>query len=161
VAKANLYPSFTLSAPLSFGAKNILNLLTPATLASSLTGSVQQTFFNRRKLTEQVNLQDIALEQSELSYESTVLGAIQDVEDALQAFSAEQVRRKSLAEAAKAAENAAEMSRELYRTGLKEFLTVLDSERSVLSLQNSLAQSDANITANLIRLYKAMGGGWN
>jgi outer membrane protein TolC len=60
----------------------------------------------------------------------------------------------------KAAENAADMSRELYRTGLKDFLTVLDSERSVLSLQNSLAQSDANVTANLIRLYKAMGGGW-
>ena len=83
------------------------------------------------------------------------------MEDALQTFGAEQVRRKSLAEAAKAAENAAEMSRELYRIGLKDFLNVLDSERSVLSFQNSLAQSDANITANLIRLYKAMGGGWN
>ncbi len=161
VAKANLYPSFTLSGAFNFGSTNLPNLLTPAALASSLAGSVQQTFFNRRRLKEQVNLQNIALEQYEISYESTVLSAIQDVEDALQAFAAEQVRRKSLAEAAKAAENAADMSRELYRTGLKDFLTVLDSERSVLSLQNSLAQSDATVTANLIRLYKAMGGGWN
>jgi NodT family efflux transporter outer membrane factor (OMF) lipoprotein len=160
VARANLYPAFTLSGTFSFGSKDVLNLLTPATLASSLAGSVQQTIFNRKRLREQVNVQNALLDQYELSYESTVLGAIQDVEDALQAFGAEQVRRKSLAEAEKAAENAAELSRELYKSGLKDFLTVLDSERSLLSLQNSLVQSDATITANLIRLYKAMGGGW-
>ena len=160
VAKANLLPSFTLSGTFNFGAQSVLNLLTPATLASSLAGSAQQALFNRKKLRQQVIVQNIALEQFEISYESAVLGAIQDVEDALQVFGAEQLRRRSLAEAAEAAENAADMSRELYRTGLRDFLTVLDSERSVLSLQNSLAQSDANITANLIRLYKAMGGGW-
>jgi len=161
VAQASLYPSLSLSGSFNFSAKDVLNLLTPATLASSLAGSVQQALFNRTRLRQQVALQNIALEQHELSYENTVLNAIEDVENALQAFGAEQVRRKSLAEAAQAAENAADMSRELYRTGLKDFLTVLDSERSVLNLQNSLAQSDATIAANLIRLYKAMGGGWN
>jgi NodT family efflux transporter outer membrane factor (OMF) lipoprotein len=160
VAQANLMPAFSLSGTLSFGSKNILNLLTPATLASSLAGSVQQTIVNRKRLREQLNVQNAALDQSALSYESTVLGAIEDVENALQAFGAEQVRRQALAEAAKAADNAAEMSRELYRAGLRDFTTVLDSERSVLSLQNSLVQSDATTTANLIRLYKAMGGGW-
>jgi NodT family efflux transporter outer membrane factor (OMF) lipoprotein len=160
VAQANLYPAFTLSGTMSFASTDVLNLLTPATLASSLAGSVQQTIFNRKRLREQVNLQNAALDQYAISYESTVLGAIQDVEDALQAFGAEQVRRRSLAEAVRSAENAAEMSRELYRIGLKDFLTVLDSERSVLNLQNSLAQSDAMITADLIRLYRAMGGGW-
>ena len=160
VAQANLSPTFALTGTLSFSSKGILNLLTPATLAGSLAGSVQQTVFNRKRLREQLNVQSALLDQYETSYESTVLGAIQDVENALQAFGAEQVRRKSLAEAAQSAENAAEMSRELYRTGLKDFLTVLDSERSVLSLQNSLVQSEATITANLARLYKAMGGGW-
>ena len=160
VAQANLYPSLTLSGSFNFGSKNILNLLTPATLASSLAGTVQQTVFNRRRLREQLNAQNAALDQYELSYEIAVLGAIKDVEDALQAFGGEQARRKSLADAVKAAENATDMSRELYRAGLKDFLTVLDSERSVLSLQNSLVQSDAYIAGSLIRLYKAMGGGW-
>jgi NodT family efflux transporter outer membrane factor (OMF) lipoprotein len=160
VARANLYPTFLLSGTFAFGSGNILNLLTPATLASSVAGSVTQTLLNRKQLREQLNLQNATLDQTEASYESTVLGAIRDVEDALQAFGAEQDRHKSLAEATKSAETAAEMSRELYRTGLKDFLTVLDSERSVLSLQESLVQSDATITENLIRLYKAMGGGW-
>jgi NodT family efflux transporter outer membrane factor (OMF) lipoprotein len=160
IAEANLYPTFSISGTLSFGATGLLNLFTPATLASSLAGAVQQAVFNRKQLREQVKVQGALLDQYEISYQSAVLTALQDVENALQAFDAEQVRRKSLAEAAKSAENAAEMSRELYSTGLKDFLTVLDSERSVLSLQNSLVQSDATITANLVRLYKAMGGGW-
>lgn len=53
------------------------------------------------------------------------------------------------------------MSRNLYGSGLKDFLSVLEAERSVLTLQNEVAQSDAAITANLVRLYKALGGGWS
>jgi len=160
IAKANLYPTFTLSGSLSLGSTGLLNLFTPAALAGSLAGQVQQAIVNRKQLRGQIQVQGALLEQYEIAYQSSVLTALQDVENALQAFGAEQVRRKSLAEAAKSAESAAEMSRELYGSGLKDFLTVLDSERSVLTLQNSLAQSDANITEDLVRLYKAMGGGW-
>lgn len=160
VAKANLYPTFTLSGTFEFSAAKILDVFTPAALASTLTGSVEQTIFNRRQLKAQLNLQNATLDQDEVAYEKTVLSAMQDVENALQAFGAEQVRRKSLAQATVSAENAAEMSRELYGSGLKEFLDVLDSERSVLSVQNSLAQSDAAVASDLIQLYKAMGGGW-
>ncbi|MGC4049563.1 MAG: efflux transporter outer membrane subunit, partial [Paludibaculum sp.] len=161
VAAANLYPSFTLSGLLSFSSIDLVNLFTPATLAGNVAGSVQQTILNRRRLRAQLNIQDVLLEQYETAYEGTVLGAMQDVEDALKAFSNEQIRRKSLADAAAAADRAATLSRNLYNSGLKDFLTVLDAQRSLLSLQNQLAQSDATITANLIRLYKALGGGWS
>jgi NodT family efflux transporter outer membrane factor (OMF) lipoprotein len=161
VATADLYPSFTLSGTFGLASGNVLNLFTPAAIASSLAGSVQHTVFNRRKIREQIKIQDAVLDQYLAAYESTVLGAIQDVEDALNAFAKEQVRRKSLADAAAAAENAVTMSRSLYAAGLKDFLTVLDAQRSLLTLQNQLAQSDANITAGLIRLYKALGGGWS
>jgi len=160
VAKADLYPSFTLSGSFLFGAKNILNLLTPATMASSVIGSVQQSILNRRQLKGQLKLQSALLDQYELSYDSSILAAIQDVENSLQAFSAEQERRKSLAGAALSARNAAAMSRELYGAGLRDFLNVLDSDRSALNLQNSLVQSDATVATDLIQLYKALGGGW-
>jgi NodT family efflux transporter outer membrane factor (OMF) lipoprotein len=161
VATADLYPSFTLSGSLGLNSLTILNLFTPAALASTLAGSVEHTVFNRRRIREQIKVQDAVLDQNLAAYESTVLGALQDVEDALNAFAKEQVRRKSLAEATAAAEHAATMSRDLYAAGLKDFLTVLDSQRSLLTLQNQLAQCDATITADLIRLYKALGGGWS
>lgn len=160
VAKANLYPTFTLSGTFLFSASNLLNVFDAKSLESSIVGAVKQSLINRRALKAQVSLQSAVLDQDEVAYESTVLGAIQDVENSLKSFSTEQERRKSLAGAAAAAENAAEMSRQLYAGGLKDFLTVLDSERTVLSAQNSLVQSDANVATDLVQLYKVMGGGW-
>lgn len=160
VATMDLNPTFKLSGTLGVNSATILNLLTPATLVSSLAGSFQQTIFNREKIRQQIKVQDAVLDQNLAAYESTVLLAMQDVEDALNAFAKEQVRRKSLADASEAAGRAEGMSRGLYVAGLKDFLTVLDAQRSLLTLQNQLAQSDATITADLIRLYKALGGGW-
>jgi NodT family efflux transporter outer membrane factor (OMF) lipoprotein len=160
VAMTDLNPTFTLSGNFGLNSATILNLVTPSALVSSLAGSFQHTVFNRQQIREQIKVQDAALDQDLASYESTVLAAMQDVEDALHAFGKEQVRRKSLAEATEAAERAVTMSRNLYAAGLKDFLTVLDAQRSLLTLQNELAQSDATITADLIRLYKALGGGW-
>jgi NodT family efflux transporter outer membrane factor (OMF) lipoprotein len=161
VAKANLYPTFKLSGTFLFSAQNVLNVLTPASLASSVAGSVSQTILNRRSLKGQVKLQNALLDQYEIAYDNTLLGAVKDVENSLLSFGKDQVRRKSLASASQSAEQAAEMSRELYRSGLKDFLTVLDSERTLLSVQNNLVQSDATVDTDLIQLYKALGGGWN
>lgn len=160
VATASLKPSFALTGSIGPNSSTLLNLLTPAALASNLAGSVQQTLFNRRRLREQVNVQDAALDESLAAYENTVLTALQDVENALDAFGNEQVRRKSLAEANSAAERALALARTLYSAGLKDFLSVLDAQRSQLTLRNQLAESDAAITADLIRLYKSLGGGW-
>jgi NodT family efflux transporter outer membrane factor (OMF) lipoprotein len=160
VAKANLYPTFTLSGTFLFSAKNILNVLTPASLASSVAGSISQTILNRRSLKAQVKLQNALLDQYEISYDSTLLGAVKDVENSLLAFGQDQARRKSLASATQSAEQATEISRELYSSGLKDFLTVLDSERTMLTVENNLVQTDAAVDTDLIQLYKALGGGW-
>lgn len=160
VAKANLYPTFSLSATFLTSVGNLLDVFSPAAIGSTVVGSVEQTIFNRRALHAQVKLQDALLDQYEIAYDSTLLGAVKDVENSLYVFGKDQVRRKSLAEAANSAEQAAEMSRELYASGLQSFLTVEDSERTILSAQNSLVQANAAVDTDLIALYKAMGGGW-
>ena len=123
-------------------------------------GTVEQTILNRRSLKAQVKLQNALLDQCEASYDSTLLGAVRDVENSLEAFGQDQVRRKSLAAASVSAEQSAAMARELYASGLKDFLTVLDSERTMLAVQNNLVQTDAAVDSDLIQIYKAMGGGW-
>ena len=135
-------------------------LLTLASLASTVAGSISQTILNRRSLKGSLKLQNALLDQYEASYDSTLLGAVKDVENSLLAFGKDQVRRNSLASASQSAEQAAEMSRELYASGLKDFLTVLDSERTLLTVQNNLVQSEATVDTDLIQLYKALGGGW-
>jgi NodT family efflux transporter outer membrane factor (OMF) lipoprotein len=160
VAKANLYPTFSLTGSFLTNVANLLNVLSPAAIGSTVAGSVEQSIVNRRALHAQVKLQNALLDQYEIAYDSTLLGAVKDVENSLYVFGKDQVKRKSLAEAADSAEQAAEMSRELYVSGLQGFLTVEDSERTVLSAQNNLVQADATVDTDLIALYKAMGGGW-
>jgi NodT family efflux transporter outer membrane factor (OMF) lipoprotein len=160
VAKASLYPTFSLTATFLTSVENLLNVFSPAGIGSAVAGSVEQTILNRRALHAQVKLQNALLDQYEIAYDSTLLGAVKDVENSLYVFGKDQVKRKSLADAADSAEQAAEMSRELYASGKEGFLTVEDSERNVLSAQNSLVQANATVDTDLIALYKAMGGGW-
>ncbi len=161
VTEADLYPSFTLSGALNLSSLSLVNLFTPAALAGNAAGGVTHTIFSRGKIREQVKVQNALLDQKIVTYESTVLTALKDVENALVAFGQEQERHKSLKAAAGSAGQALAMSRELYSAGLKTFLDVLESQRTLLSAQNALAQSNANITTDLVRLYKALGGGWN
>lgn len=99
-------------------------------------------------------------EQALRTYEKTVLTALEDVENTLVNYSREQTRHQSPVDAVAANRQAAELSNELYRKGLQNFLNVLDAQRSVLSTENDLAQSEATMASNLVSLYKALGGGW-
>ena len=105
-------------------------------------------------------MQDALQEQALLSYESSVLAALAEVENSLVAYADEQVRRQSLAEAAGAAGRAVELAQNQYTSGLIDFQNVLNAQRALLSLESQLAQSEGAVTSNLISLYKALGGGW-
>ncbi len=99
-------------------------------------------------------------EQYLIAYEATVLGALEEVENTLTAYAEEQLRREKLIAAVKAAQLAANLAQDKYHAGLIDFNNVLDAQRSLLSFQDQLAQSDGTVTSNLVRLYKTLGGGW-
>ena len=72
-----------------------------------------------------------------------------------------QERQRALTGAADAARNAAALARQRYTAGLVDFQSVLDTERTRLSVEDSLASTRADGVLALIRLYKALGGGWS
>lgn len=117
--------------------------------------------FNRQQLRENLVIQSERQQQAALTYETRVLAALQEAEDSLVAVAQERVRRDHLASAANAAQQAADLSLQLYTAGLRDFREVLDSQRSQLTLQDSLATSTTQVSTNMIRLYKALGGGWS
>jgi outer membrane protein TolC len=53
------------------------------------------------------------------------------------------------------------MAGEQYQAGLVDFQTVLNTQRSLLNVQDSLKSAEADSTTAVIRLYKALGGGWS
>jgi multidrug efflux system outer membrane protein len=165
------YPTFSLSG--SFILEELLGttggLITGGTLTSLISGtsatgsglgSITQTFFDRGRIRQQIEIQNAVQEQAVISYESTVLSALQDVENALVSFQNSRHRLEALNRASEAARNAAQLAHNRYSAGLIDFQTVLDTERSALTIEDSIAQTQADRTNSLIQLYKALGGGW-
>jgi outer membrane protein TolC len=105
-------------------------------------------------------VQSALQEQALIQYEAAILGALEDVENALVSYAEEQHRRDDLHEATQAAQKAVELAQNKYQAGLADFSNVLDAQRSLLSFQDQMTQSNGTVTSNLIRLYKALGGGW-
>lgn len=160
VATADLYPKFSLPGSIGLEALSANHLFSAGNRAWSLVGSFAWTVFKGGAIRQNIEVQNALQEQALNQYESTILTALEDVENALVAYAEEQDRRDTLTEATQAAQRAAELAREQYASGLIDFQAVLDSERSVLSFQDQLAQSKGQVTSNVISLYKALGGGW-
>lgn len=160
VAEAERYPAFSLSGSIGLEALHLSDLGNSGAGTSSLIAGVTAPIFNAGKLRSQVEIQDAVREQAQVSYEQTVLAALQEVENALVSLARNRERSQALATAGEAARNAAQLARYRYSTGLIDFQPVLDTERNVRSVEDSLAVTRADSVLALIRLYKALGGGW-
>ncbi|MCL6583102.1 MAG: efflux transporter outer membrane subunit [bacterium] len=161
VAESERYPKFSLSGSIGLESAAFTDLLTPAARQILRIGQkFSWPLFDAGRIRQNVEVQNCLREQAVIAYQQAILTALKDVEDALVAFAQEQVRRQHLVEASQAARRAEELARSRYLCGLIDFQTVLDTQRSWLSLKNQLAISDSEVVCNLIRLYKALGGGW-
>ena len=159
-AEAARYPSLRLSGSIGLDALTLGGLGSSRALSSSVLGGLSAPIFNAGRLKAQVEQQEAVREQALAAYELTLLGALEEVENALVAFAHSQQRSEALNEAAEAIRRAAVLARQRYSAGLVDFQSVLDTERGLLTVEDSLAGSRADTVQSLIRLYKALGGGW-
>jgi NodT family efflux transporter outer membrane factor (OMF) lipoprotein len=158
-AKAGRYPSFSLRG--SIGTDTVTGAISGGTsLVASVVGSLVQTIFDAGRVRQQIAIQGAAQEQAVVNYEATVLTALEEVENALVAIEKSRERQASLTTAVDAARNAAQLARQQYQAGLADFQTVLDTERSVLTAEDSLASTQTSRMTAIVQLYKALGGGW-
>lgn len=159
VATADLYPKFSLNGSIGLEA---LAMKDPASASLLLSGgpAITWAIFKGGAIRQNIEAQSALQEQALIQYEAVILGALEEVENALVAYAQVQLRRQALSEATQAARKAAELARHKYEAGLTDFTNVLDAQRSLLSFQEQLALSNGNVTGNLMRLYKALGGGW-
>lgn len=93
-------------------------------------------------------------------YEKTVLGALEETENALVDYGRQQARLVSLKAAVTSATEAVALARQRYQDGVSDFLTVLDAERVQLQVQDAQAASETRTATALVSIYKALGGGW-
>lgn len=161
VARADLYPRFTLNGTLSFQATDTADLFTSMSRAVSFGPAFQWNIFNAGSVRSNITVQNERQRQALFNYEKSVLRALEEVENAMVSYARELDRRRELQRAVAASRQSVRLARTMYMDGLRDFSHVLDSQRNLFLQEDQLAESHAAVTAHLIRLYKALGGGWS
>ncbi len=160
-AEAQLYPKFFLFGSIGLESIDTSSFLSWNSKTWAFGPSISWPIFHAGSIRGNIRVQTALQEQFLARYEKTVLAAVKEVRDALTDYAEEQERRSALRDAVQAAQRAVEVSQDQYINGLSDFNNVLDAQRSLLSLQDSLAVSEGEISTHLVRLYKALGGGWS
>jgi NodT family efflux transporter outer membrane factor (OMF) lipoprotein len=165
VAVASLYPSFSLTGAFGFASTNLASsslsdIFTWQSRVAQAGASFFFPVFNYGRLVNEVRVQDAAFQQAVLNYQNTVLTAQQEVENGLSSFATSREALDHFSSAATAAERATQLSMLQYKAGEVQYTTVLTSEQSQLSIEDSVASTKGSVDLGLISVYRALGGGW-
>ncbi|PYM37161.1 MAG: RND transporter [Candidatus Rokuibacteriota bacterium] len=161
VATADFYPRFTLTSSAGFESASVETLFSWQSRVAAILPSISFPIFEGGRLRASLAATKAGYEQAVAAYVNQVLIAYGDVEDALtdlHAFSDEVGTQR---EAVGASQNYLRLAHVQYRQGLVDYLTVIDSERTLLANQLSLAQAVNLRMAASIHVIKALGGGWD
>ena len=159
VAKAQLYPALSLGGTVSTGAGAVSSLFN--VISGQVFASLAQTIFDNGRLRSQVRSQRAAADGVFSTYKQSVLGALEDIENAVVALQSADQRQSEFRTALEAATNSAIIARVQYRSGLIDFTSLLTTENQLLTSRTGLAQAQYDRAAAAVQLYTALGGGWD
>jgi multidrug efflux system outer membrane protein len=159
VAQAMRLPAISLTGVFGL-ASDDLSDLTTGEEAWSISGSLLGPVFQFGKNSRRVDVERERALQAALNYEQTVLEAFREVEDALVGVRTYRTQMEAGERKLAAARNAARLSAERYDKGVTSYLEVLDTERTLFSVELELSELRQAYLNSYVRLYKALGGGW-
>jgi outer membrane protein, multidrug efflux system len=160
VATADLFPKFSLTGSMGFSSADLASFANWGSRFWSMGPTVTWSIFDAGRIRSNIEVQNALQEQALLTYQATVLTALKEVETALVAYAKEQERRRALTVAVEQNRKAVDLAEKLYVAGKTDYLNVLTAQRSLFLTEEALVQSTRSLAANLIALYKALGGGW-
>ncbi len=160
VAKANLFPSITLTATGGHVTTALSDLFSGPTKAWSLGGGLLQPLLSPQRNLYQVELADAQKRQALLQYQQSIQTAFREVSDALiarQKYGEFQVAEQAQVDAQRKA-NTIALAR--YRVGSSSYFDVINADRDLFTAELSLSGAHLNTLLSLVQLYRAVGGGW-
>jgi NodT family efflux transporter outer membrane factor (OMF) lipoprotein len=165
VAKANLYPSFSLAGSFGFVGTTLRNgsisdLFNWDNRAATVSGSFVFPILNYGRIVNSVRVQDATFQQAVFNYQNTVLQAQQEVEDARAAFTAAQETLATLNDAVAAARRSVDLAIVRYKEGAADYTTVLTAQQLLLQIEDAQASARGAVPLALVSVYRALGGGW-
>jgi outer membrane protein, multidrug efflux system len=160
VAKAAFFPQISLTGAFGTESSELSNLLTkPSSVWSYGLGLVQE-IFTGGYLTSNLKLARVDKEALIYKYESVVLNAFKEVNDALISHNITLTLADIEKERVGALSQYLTLSDYRYQEGLTDYLNFLDAERQLFDAELEYASVQGNVFLTLIDIYTSLGGGW-
>ena len=165
IAEANLYPAFSLTGTFGTAASNIgqgklKRVFEGRGITFAFGPAFQWNILNYGQITNQVRVEDAALQTLLVEYQNAVLKAQQEVENGLASFLQGREQVDFLRQSVAAANAALGLAFLQYNLGTRDFTTVLTAEQNLYTAQSNLATAEGNVSTGLASVYRALGGGW-
>lgn len=161
VARGDLFPKVTFMGSVGFQANTVRELSSGNNETYGIGPSISWPALNIGRVFANIDQSEAVQQQVIARYEQTVLLALEETERALVQFSASRQRRDYLKDAVDYSSKAVAIAQTQYENGLIDLLPVLDAQRSALTSQLQLAESETELLTALVALFKALGGGWD
>lgn len=159
-SKSDWLPQVFLKGSVGYAAKKMKDLIKHNSLTYEIAPAVTWTLFKGTQLVNATRLAKAQLDQAINEFNQTVLTAVQETDNAMNAYRNSIKQIVALREVRNQGEETLRLSLELYKQGLTPFQNVLDAQRSLLSYENQLVQAQGYSLLQLIAMYQALGGGW-
>lgn len=160
-AKTDWFPSFFLNGSLGYSSQDLRDFTQKKSMTWSIAPSVKWTIFNGGERVNNIRLQRAQLDETINQFNNTVLTAVQEVENAMNAYKNSIKQIVACREMVNQGKEAFDLSLDLYKQGLSPFQNVLDAQRSLLTYENSLVKAKGYSLICLVQMYQALGGGWS
>jgi outer membrane protein, multidrug efflux system len=160
VARAQFFPSLSISASGGVGGDSWSSIFDPAGKTIYGLGSLTQPLFEGGKLRGQLQLSEQTKQEMVLSYQKTIASAFRDVSNALIALQKQRAYREQQEKLVVAAEDAVRLARIRYQAGSTGYLEVLTTDSNLYAAQLNLVNAQQGEALTIVQLYSALGGGW-
>jgi len=159
VEVADLFPSVTFIGSIGLQANRLSGFSDSGSDAWGFGPHISWAALDIGRVRQRIKAADARAEGALAIYERTILLALEETENSFVTLGRERERLGYLRESERAGAEAVELARQRYRDGIADFLSVLDAERTLLSLQEQLVTSETRTATSLVAVYKALGGG--
>ena len=159
-SKSDWLPQIFLKGSIGYASKDMKDFTQNKSLTYEIAPAISWTLFKGTQLVNATKLAKAQLDQAINQFNQTVLTAVQETDNAMNAYRNSIKQIVALSEVCNQGEETLKLSLELYKQGLSPFQNVLDAQRSLLSYENQLVQAKGNSILQLIAMYQALGGGW-
>lgn len=159
-SKSDWLPQIFLKGSVGYSSHDLNDLTKRNSMTFEIAPSISWTLFNGAKLVNSTRLARAQLDESIHQFNQTVLTAVQETDNAMNAYRNSIQQIVAMREVCHQGEETLKLSLDLYKQGLSPFQNVLDALRSLLSYENQLVQAQGGSLLQLIALYQALGGGY-